>query len=97
MLCREVSKSVVCHVCHWNAESEFVSITKMATVWPLLSAAFITYAYVSVTNQAGCQNTPITLHDSPNKGGSDVRVTDSIVSLHLSQLTTYKWQVRQRT
>jgi hypothetical protein len=43
----------------------------------LLSSRVRTYAG---TNRAGCQNTPVTLRDSPNEGGSDVRVTtDSTV------------------
>jgi len=42
----------------------------------LLSSRVRTYAG---TNRAGCQNTPVTLCDSPNEGGgSDVRVTDSM-------------------
>jgi hypothetical protein len=51
------------------AESEFA----------FLNAAFITCAYVCWDQPSGDSKRPMTLHDSMNEGGFDVRVTFSTI------------------
>jgi hypothetical protein len=64
-----MSKSAVSHACRWNAESEIVIITKMATMWQVASYYKSRVRMCAGTNRAGFQKDPVTLRDSTNEGG----------------------------
>jgi hypothetical protein len=61
------------------AESELVSVRKNSNVWRVASLHSSRVRMYLGTNQAGFQKMPVTLRDSTNEWGSDVRVTDSIL------------------